>query len=135
MTAATRFDPWSPEFVAHPYPAYDRLRAEEPVSWFEPTGQWLVSRYDDVNALLRADRHRLRPWSADICGMYELNPSRETADIAVRACEEFSDYLAHLARDRARDPQDDLISALAGVAGLTEDELIGTCVLLLNAGH
>src|SRR5438105_4926902 len=56
MTAATRFDPWSPEFVAHPYPAYDRLRAEEPVSWFEPTGQWLVSRYDDVNALLRDRR-------------------------------------------------------------------------------
>ena len=39
----------------------------------------------------------------------------------------------------ARQPQDDLISALAQVVDdgerLTEDELIGTCVLLLNAGH
>ncbi len=26
-----------------------------------------------------ADRAPLRPWSADICGMYELNPSEETA--------------------------------------------------------
>src|SRR6185312_10530146 len=32
-------------------------------------------------------------------------------------------------------PRDDLVSALAGVEGLSEDELIGTCVLLLNAGH
>jgi cytochrome P450 len=81
------------------------------------------------------DRHLLRPWSADICGMYELNPSREVADKAVRACVEFSDYLRGLARLRVNDPRDDLITALGQVDGLTEDELIGTCALLLNAGH
>ncbi|MET7421007.1 cytochrome P450 [Dactylosporangium sp. NPDC005555] len=237
------FDPWSPAFVAHPYDAYRRLREQEPVSWFEPSGQFLVSRHEDVNALLRdrrlgrtylhvatheemgrtappaeddpfwtlnnngmldreppdhtrlrrlvsqaftprrvealrpvvqrladglvdafvakgggdliaevaeplpvtviaellgipdPDRHLLRPWSAAICGMYELNPPRETAAAAVRAAEEFSDYLRGLARRRAADPQDDLVSALAAVEGLSEDELIGTCVLLLNAGH
>ena len=32
-----------------------------------------------------ADQHLLRPWSADICGMYELEPSRATQDTAVRA--------------------------------------------------
>jgi cytochrome P450 len=81
------------------------------------------------------DRPLLRPWSADICGMYELNPSREAADAAVRASTEFSDYLRGLARVRKAEPRDDLISALTQVDGLTEDELIGTCVLLLNAGH
>jgi cytochrome P450 len=50
------FDPWSRSFVAHPYDVYARLRADEPVSFFEPTGQWLISRYDDVNALLRDRR-------------------------------------------------------------------------------
>jgi len=237
------FDPWSPAFVADPYPAYEELRASAPVSWFEPTGQYLIARYDDVNALLRdrrlgrtylhvathaemsrpedpdhlapfwhlirngmldreppdhtrlrrlvssvftarrvealrptvqrladdlvdalvakgggdliaevaeplpvtviaellgipdEDRPMLRPWSADICGMYELNPSREAADTAVRACIDFSDYLRGLARARKAEPRDDLVSALAGVDGLSEDELIGTCVLLLNAGH
>jgi cytochrome P450 len=237
------FDPWSPLFVAHPYDVYASLRENEPVSWFEPTGQWLISRHSDVGALLRdrrlgrtylhvagheemgraadpdhlapfwhvvrngmldmeppdhtrlrrlisqaftprrvealrptvqrladelvdafvadgggdliarvaeplpvtviaemlgvpeADRHLLRPWSADICGMYELNPSREAAAHAVRACEEFSDYLRVLARKRAADPGVDMISAMTQVDGLTEDELIGTCVLLLNAGH
>ena len=85
------------------------------------------------------DRHLLRPWSADICGMYELRPSEETARTAVRASVEFSEYLRTLSRVRRAEPQDDLISALAQVVDdgerLTEDELIGTCVLLLNAGH
>ena len=87
----------------------------------------------------RAEWHLLRPWSADICGMYELNPSESAARTAVRACEEFSDYLRALSRERRARPTGDLISALAQVAdrgaALTEDELIGTCVLLLNAGH
>jgi cytochrome P450 len=86
-----------------------------------------------------ADRHQLRPWSAGICGMYELNPSAEAARTAVTASEEFSEYLRDLARYRRDHPAGDLISALVQVSDggdqLTEDELIGTCVLLLNAGH
>ncbi|GAA4050578.1 cytochrome P450 [Nonomuraea soli] len=235
-----RFDPWDPDFVAHPYGVYADLREHRPVSFFEPTGQWLVARHADVNALLRdrrlgrsylhlatheefgkpaepdfqepfwrviragmldveppvhtrlrrlvskaftprmveslrprvrktaeslvdafvakgggdliaevaeplpvtviadmlgipeSDRHLLRPWSADICGMYELNPPIEAQHTAVRAAQEFGDYL----RDRAADPGDDnLIAALAAIDELTMDELVGTCVLLLNAGH
>jgi cytochrome P450 len=86
-----------------------------------------------------ADRHLLRPWSAEICLMYELNPSEDYARRAVKASVEFSDYLRTLSRERRTRPTDDLISALAQVVDeghrLTEDELIGTCVLLLNAGH
>ena len=86
-----------------------------------------------------ADRHNLRPWSADICKMYELAPSEESQRDAVRASGEFSEYLRALSRERRARPGDDLISALAQVVDegdtLTEDELIGTCVLVLNAGH
>jgi cytochrome P450 len=86
-----------------------------------------------------ADRNQLRPWSADICGMYELNPSQETARRAVAAAEEFSGYLADLAEFRRGHPGTDLITALVQVRDegdhLTDDELVGTCVLLLNAGH
>jgi cytochrome P450 len=85
------------------------------------------------------DRHLLRPWSAEICLMYELNPSEEYARRATRASIEFSDYLADLSRTRRANPGSDLISALTQVVvegdRLTEDELVGTCVLLLNAGH
>lgn len=86
-----------------------------------------------------ADRHLLRPWSADICRMYELHPTTQDARVAVAASVAFSDYLRALSRERRADPTGDLISELALVVDdgerLTEDELIGTCVLLLNAGH
>jgi cytochrome P450 len=248
---ATGFDPGSAAFVAHPYDAYARLRESAPVTWYAPTQQWLVSRYADVDALLRdrrlgrtylhvasheemghepdpphlepfwrvvrngmldreppdhtrlrrlvskaftprtverlrpriaeicdrlvgdlldatadggeadlvslvaeplpvtvigemlgvpeADRGLLRPWSADICGMYELNPSEDAQHSAAQAAAEFSEYVRGLARERRRTPGEDLVTALVQVVDegdrLTEDELVGTVVLLLNAGH
>ncbi|MFD4373287.1 cytochrome P450 [Streptomyces sp. NPDC058486] len=245
MDAAAVFDPWSPEFVADPYPAYAELRAAGRAHWYGPTRQWLIPHHEDVSALLRDRRlgrtytHRftheefgraapdplhepfhtlndhglldlegadhtrirrlvskaftprtverlaptvrelaaglvgelvaagggdlqaavaeplpvaviaamlgvpeedeeramLRPWSAAICGMFELRPSEETARRAVRASIEFSAYLRELIARRRSEPGDDLISALIGVEELTEQEMISTCVLLLNAGH
>jgi unspecific monooxygenase len=86
-----------------------------------------------------ADRHHLRPWSRDICLMYELDPPDESARKAVQASIEFGDYLHALLAERRRKPGDDLISGLAAVVDdgdtLTETELIATCVLLINAGH
>ena len=86
-----------------------------------------------------ADRHLLRPWSADICLMYELDPPEASARRAVTASLEFSAYLRDLLAERRSRPGDDLISGLAAVVDdgdtLTETELVGTCVLLLNAGH
>lgn len=86
-----------------------------------------------------ADRGLLRPWSAAICGMYELNPPQETASRAVRASLEFSAYLRGLIGARRTNPGEDLISALIAAHdegdSLSEQEMISTCVLLLNAGH
>jgi cytochrome P450 len=93
----------------------------------------------EVLGVPESDRHLLRPWSADICKMYELNPSLEMQRDAVRASVEFSEYLRALLRERRADPGEDLISQLALVLDegerLSESELVGTCVLLLNAGH
>jgi cytochrome P450 len=93
----------------------------------------------DLLGVPEPDRPLLRPWSAQICGMYEVDPSEEAGRIASRAATEFSEYLRTLARERRARPADDLVSALTTVVDggdqLTEDELIGTCVLLLNAGH
>ena len=36
------------EFERDPYPLYERLREEEPVSWVPAVQLWLVTRYDDV---------------------------------------------------------------------------------------
>ncbi|HEV8371938.1 MAG TPA: cytochrome P450 [Actinomycetota bacterium] len=93
----------------------------------------------DLLGVPEPDRPLLRPWSAQICGMYEVDPSEEAGRVASRAASEFSDYLRVLSRERRARPADDLVSALTMVVDggdqLTEDELIGTCVLLLNAGH
>ncbi len=54
MTLATkfRFDPYSPDIDADPFPAYKVLRDEYPCFWSEEAGMWVLSRYDDVlNAL------------------------------------------------------------------------------------
>jgi unspecific monooxygenase len=102
----------------------------------EPLPVWVIA---ELLGVPEADRHLLRPWSADICRMYELHPSAEDRRRSVDACVAFGDYLRDLARERRAAPAGDLISELAVVADggdrLTEDELIGTCVLLLNAGH
>jgi cytochrome P450 len=87
-----------------------------------------------------ADRHLLRPWSNAIVKMYEYQVSDAQRDAAERASAEFVEYLRALVAERRLDPGDDLISSLIAEvdsdgARLTEDELITTGTLLLNAGH
>lgn len=80
------------------------------------------------------DHGLLTSWSRAIVKMYEpdLDPAREAA--AEVASAEFVAYLRALAADRAARPRADLISDLVA-AQLTSDELVGTAVLLLMAGH
>jgi cytochrome P450 len=80
------------------------------------------------------DRSRLQPWSNAIVKMYEYGLAPDLADAAERAAAEFVDYLRELAARRAKEPGDDLISDLISVE-LSTDELVGTAVLLLMAGH
>lgn len=47
-----RFDPFSPETDADPFPAYRTLRDEYPCFWSEDAGMWVLSRYADVVAAL-----------------------------------------------------------------------------------
>ena len=52
----TAIDFSDPAIQSNPYPTYQRLRDETPVVWNEPTNSWLVSRYDDIVALLNDSR-------------------------------------------------------------------------------
>jgi cytochrome P450 len=87
-----------------------------------------------------ADRYLLRPWSNAIVKMYEYGRTPEREEAAERAAAEFVAYLRELVAERREDLGDDLVSHLITVREtdgdkLTEDELITTCTLLLNAGH
>jgi cytochrome P450 len=82
----------------------------------------------------------LRPWSNAIVKMYEYDRTPQREDDAERAADEFVAYLRALAAERRKAPGDDLVSHLVSVRDaegdrLTEDELVTTCILLLNAGH
>ncbi|MCB2110732.1 MAG: cytochrome P450 [Defluviimonas sp.] len=81
----------------------------------------------------------LLAWSNAMVGMYQARRTRATEDAAVAATEAFVAFMrTHVAARRTR-PADDLITELiaAEMAGdkLSTDELIATCILLLNAGH
>src|SRR5688500_18764621 len=54
MSATVTIDFTEPAIRADPQPTYARLRAEAPVFW--NGNAWLISRYDDIVALLNDPR-------------------------------------------------------------------------------
>lgn len=81
----------------------------------------------------------LLAWSNAMVGMYMAGRSAETEDRARRATVAFVSFMGSYIVERRATPADDLITSLiaAEEAGekLSTDELISTCILLLNAGH
>jgi len=63
------FNPMDPEFLADPYPTYHRLRAEDPVHQ-SPLGFWVLTRYDDVSAVLRDPRFIKEPLAALVAARF-----------------------------------------------------------------
>ncbi len=78
-------------------------------------------------------------WSNAIVAMYQARRDRHVEDAAALAATEFSAFLGDYVRYRRARPADDLISQLIAAETdgekLSPDELISTCILLLNAGH
>jgi cytochrome P450 len=67
------FNPMAPEFLADPYPTYHRLRTEDPVHW-SPLGFWVLTRYDDVVAVLRDQRFAKEPMIAAVAARFGISP-------------------------------------------------------------
>ena len=78
-------------------------------------------------------------WSNAMVAMYLAGRSRATEDAAEAASIAFIALLTDYIDQRRSDPRDDLITDLIAAEEqgekLSTEELIGTCVLLLNAGH
>jgi cytochrome P450 len=93
----------------------------------------------EMLAIPETDRAQLLDWSRAIVGLYELDTADDSGPAAEQATTDFVDYLRGQVAQRRSHPGDDLMTALidAEESGerLTEDELIATCILLLNAGH
>ncbi len=78
-------------------------------------------------------------WSNAMVAMYQSGRSRVVEDSANQAAADFADFLRGYIERRRSAPADDLITHLIAAEEdgekLSTDELISTCVLLLNAGH
>lgn len=92
-----------------------------------------------VLGMPRGDARRLLDWSHAIVKMYELRSSDETRARADRAAGELVDYTKALIEAKRRVPDGSLISDLVEVVDggdrLTDDEIVSTAVVLLEAGH
>lgn len=82
---------------------------------------------------------QLVDWSNRMVAMYMHGVTHETELDANKASIEFMDYVRALIAERRRQPKEDLLTHMltSEVDGekLTEDEVISTTILLLNAGH
>ena len=82
---------------------------------------------------------QLLAWSNDMVAMYQARRDRGIEDRAASAASEFADFIRRFALEKRAKPADDLITKLLGAEEngdkLSMDELITTCILLLNAGH
>ncbi|SJM33335.1 cytochrome P450 [Mesorhizobium delmotii] len=82
---------------------------------------------------------QLLDWSHRMVAMYMHGRTRETEETANRAARDFSDFLRGYVAERRKNPGDDLLSLLIAAQEdnqkLSEDELVSSAILLLNAGH
>lgn len=90
----------------------------------------------DLLGVPREDRDRFRAWSTTLI---QSNPTRGGFGPGLDAAAALYEYFSAFLTDRRAHPQDDLMTALvqAEVDGehLSEEELLGFCLLLLVAGH
>jgi cytochrome P450 len=46
------WDPFDAEFIADPYPTYEKLRAMAPVLWHEPLHSWVITAHETCQSIL-----------------------------------------------------------------------------------
>src|SRR4030095_14494358 len=82
---------------------------------------------------------QLLKWSHAYVRMYMFGRTPADEDAADRAAKEFADSVKTVITERRASPRDDLLSHMIHTEHkgqfLTEDELVSTTIVLLNAGH
>jgi cytochrome P450 len=118
----------------------DRCAAGESFDLLQDLAQpYSVAVICSLLGVPRQDTRALLDWSHAIVKMYELSASDDVKAAAERAAAEYIDYTRALIADKRRAPDELLVSELVRVedAGdaLTEDEIVSTTMVLLEAGH
>ena len=81
----------------------------------------------------------LLAWSNRMVAMYMFGVSKETELDANQAAQDFMDFVGEAIKERRKAPKEDLLSHMLtsdrGGDVLTDEEVMSTAILLLNAGH
>ena len=98
-----------------------------------------ISIIGELLGVPEEDHNLFLDWSHRIVKMYDFEVSREDAEGAEDAARDFYNYSLDLLNDRRTNPKDDMITRLSQVSEnnvyLTDQQIICTIILLLNAGH
>ncbi len=86
------------------------------------------------------DRDQLNAWSESFGALLDASKlSMEDAFLALHGVSEFIAYFRQIIHERRNAPKDDLLQAMINAEergdALSEEELLGNCVLLMAAGH
>jgi cytochrome P450 len=119
------------------------LLSELPGGAFDVLGQYAeplpVLVIAELLGAPSCDAEQLRAWSQAVVRMYEPVVETVVEQAALNASSEFAEYLRALIAVRRDRLTDDLLSDLlrgqSGAGGLTDDEVLASAILLLNAGH
>jgi cytochrome P450 len=98
-----------------------------------------VTLIAEMTGIPASEAPRLLDWSHRMVAMYQFGRSRADEDAAVAATQAFTGFIREIIRLRRAAPGDDLLSLLLAAEAdggrLSEDEVVSTVILLLNAGH
>ncbi|MFQ5523993.1 MAG: cytochrome P450 [Acidimicrobiia bacterium] len=98
-----------------------------------------VSMIAELMGVPAEDHPRLLEWSHAIVKVFDERVIEEEGAAAEQATKDFVAYLEGLVEERRRSPGDDLLSAMLDVEEygetLSDDEVVATAILTLNAGH
>ncbi|MDR6814965.1 unspecific monooxygenase [Neorhizobium sp. 2083] len=123
--------------------------AEKLIDGFETEGETeLLASFADIIPVTMIARMigipdemgpQLLEWSHAYVGMYMFKRTEQDEHAADHAAREFSEYVKGLIAERRRKPREDLLTHMIHTEHrgqyLSDDELVSTTIVLLNAGH
>ncbi|MCF6320891.1 MAG: cytochrome P450 [Rhizobiaceae bacterium] len=118
----------------------DQFENSQPVDLLKNFAETIpVHVIADMLGIATSNSDQLLSWSHAMVAMYQHNRSRAIEEAAAAATAQFSQFILEVVAERRISPTFDLISHLIAEQNkgeaLSDEELVTTCILLLNAGH
>ena len=98
-----------------------------------------VAMIAELMGIIEEDHQNLIEWSRAIVTVFDERITEQEGQAAEKATRDFVAYVEEVVAQRRAHPGDDLISAMLEVEDdgevLSDEEIVGTAILVLNAGH